>query len=148
MSVELIIGLAIVLFLFSIVSVRLRRIRNALSMKDHKLDPGYIYFISYIGQIIPIVKIGYASDAPRRLNTHRTSAPLGVFVWCIVRVDDMNSAENGLHQLYHWMRLRKSREFFIILPPLFIDLILLRITHHIPEIEARQLEFTKRRRRA
>lgn len=88
---------------------------------------GYIYAFTDLGQLLPVVKIGRASDADQRLSSHRTAAPFGLIVYCIAEVADDVYAENFLHRRHASWRISSRNEWFWMTPVMFWELILIRI---------------------
>lgn len=101
-------------------------VRNALKRQRVRRDRGrYIYAFTDYGQLIPVVKIGRASDVRARLAAHRTAAPFGMLVFMVCKVNDSHEAERYLHNRYAVWRLRRSGEWFFLTPGMLFDLVIL-----------------------
>lgn len=97
------------------------------SRKERRGRKGYIYAFTDIGQLLPVVKIGRASDAHQRLSAHRTAAPFGLVTYCIAEVADDVYAEGYLHQRYAHRRISSRNEWFWMTPVMFWELVLIRV---------------------
>lgn len=73
-----------------------------------------IYFFSDRGQVVPSVKIGKANNYSQRLSAHRTAAPFGIKVYLILRVNNSYKIEDRIHKRYHYLRIRKNYEWFVL----------------------------------
>jgi hypothetical protein len=105
----------------------LLEIRRAMKKAVTRRNKGYIYAFTDIGQLFPVVKIGRAKDYKQRLMAHKTSAPFGLFTYCVCLCADSIYAENFLHKKHSRLRISKRNEWFWLSPRLFFELILMRL---------------------
>lgn len=89
-----------------------------------KSRQGYIYAFTDVPYFF-IAKIGRASNYNSRLNSHRTSAPFGVFAYVVYYVEDAVESEKLIHDIFRFERF--NREWFFVSPAMLMTFILLRI---------------------
>lgn len=103
---------------------RIRRLRIAVTTTRRAGGKrGYIYAFTDYGQILPVVKIGRATDADSRLASHKTAAPFGIHVFCVLKVRDAVAAEALLHKRYQHLRIRRNGEWFWLLPMVWFEMV-------------------------
>jgi len=86
-------------------------------MTDEAKDKSGIVYILKNEAMPGCVKVGMTTDLRQRISSLDTSGvPLPFECYYARRVDDMAFVEDRLHAAFSEMRLRKSREFFRVLP--------------------------------
>lgn len=91
--------------------------------KQQRSDYGFIYFYThrFIWRIFPVVKIGRAGTAEKRLAPQKTPAPFGLKLFAVVMVKDEVRAENYIHRRYRLERIWNDRrnEWFWLTPRVY-----------------------------
>ena len=102
------IAVVLTLVCYLLVLARLHNLKRRLKLYQRRRR-GYIYGFTDKGQLLPLVKIGRATDPVQRMRSHKTAAPFGLFVFFILRVPDDVQAERSLHELYARWRVGHAR---------------------------------------
>lgn len=123
----------ILIIYFLIWLFRLPYVLKCLNTRKRTKRSGYVYAFTDIGQLLPLVKIGLASDDTGRLLSHKTAAPLGIVVFYNTRVIDRVHAERTLHGLNPLTRIKNltlgkiNNEWFILTPDMVLDICVIRL---------------------
>jgi hypothetical protein len=116
-------GVCYVLFLVWF-ALRVRSLKQVLHAARARNAHGrYIYAFTDYGQVLPVVKIGRATNPETRLAAHRTAAPFGLLVFMVRRVPDAHHAERVLHTRYARWRVRSNGEWFYLHPLMLLELL-------------------------
>jgi hypothetical protein len=116
--------LILIIASYSLSVWRIRYLRG-LVRPSRRTKGGFIYAFTDWGQLLPVVKIGRATDPKQRLAAHKTAAPFGLFVFWVISTSNDKRAESVLHHEYKSYRVRSSGEWFWVTPWILWDMILL-----------------------
>ena len=119
--------LAINAISFLVALIAIPSLFRAFRSRDRGGTKGHVYAFTDWGQLLPVVKIGRAVDADQRLAAHKTAAPFGLLVFCVVAVRDDVLVERFLHDKYERWRISTRNEWFWLTPVMLYELILMRL---------------------